>query len=449
MIDKTPIPSLDLNSTEAKIQMNNFWKYLDDLAESDPEEYKKFISAQMKKGIQTFAPKNQNESNTSQYIKTKQEFANIQTYKCLRFKPIQIIKEEENSSNKENDSIIYKEKATATASDISEIPNIQFGPEFQSDAFSSKVIQNRKIYLNILHADDYYGPTDDQGNFLKGEQLLNENNWRYIPTEFRYCGKKNSFSGSRCDFYDVIINSTVINKIQKDKSLYKTILGYIVRKFIIFLNDKIVLYTNSVKIVEEKKYKNVNHKPETFKSKLGERSLAVEKIHQQQKQKQQQQQQRVKDDKIIIPGTNLSESRNELYKEEKTITPVDKIIENNINSDNSKEKENAANSKPVVIEEVGAVNKQIIPIKKKILSQTQMEVKFFFDEFEYLKGLKEIDLQIGENGIIIHLDNPHYIIDKNYEPVEMKFNFKVDPDKCSAKYSKKEKVLTVIIERII
>ena len=31
----------------------------------------------------------------------------------------------------------------------------------------------------------------------------------------------------------------------------------------------------------------------------------------------------------------------------------------------------------------------------------------------------------------------------------MKFDFKVNPDNCKAKYSKKEKILTVIIERII
>jgi hypothetical protein len=91
----------------------------------------------------------------------------------------------------------------------------------------------------------------------------------------------------------------------------------------------------------------------------------------------------------------------------------------------------------------------MIPLKKRIIDQTHMEVKFYFDEFDYLKGLNEIDLQISEHGIIIHLDNPHYIIDKNYEPVEMKFDFKVNPDNCKAKYNKKEKILTVIIERII
>ena len=51
MIDKTPIPGLDLNNTEAKAQINNFWNYLDDLATNNPEEYKKFIKAQMQKGI--------------------------------------------------------------------------------------------------------------------------------------------------------------------------------------------------------------------------------------------------------------------------------------------------------------------------------------------------------------------------------------------------------------
>ena len=51
MIDKTPIPGLDLNNTEAKTQINNFWNYLDELAAKNPEEYKKFIQAQMKKGL--------------------------------------------------------------------------------------------------------------------------------------------------------------------------------------------------------------------------------------------------------------------------------------------------------------------------------------------------------------------------------------------------------------
>ena len=77
-----------------------------------------------------------------------------------------------------------------------------------------------------------------------------------------------------------------------------------------------------------------------------------------------------------------------------------------------------------------------------------MEVKFYFDEFEYLRGMKDIYLQISQNGIIIHLNNDHYIIDRNYEHIEIKFDFKVNFVKCGAKYSKKEKVLTIIICRV-
>ena len=131
------------------------------------------------------------------------------------------------------------------------------------------------------------------------------------------------------------------------------------------------------------------------------------------------------------------------------------LIKESNNKENKREelpelkiKKEEENNKKVIIEEVGAEFKQIIPMKRKIISETEMEVKFFFDEFEYLRGMKDIDLQISENGIIVHLDNDHYIIDKNYEPIEMKFDFKVDPEKCIAKYSKKEKVLTVIICRI-
>ena len=77
----------------------------------------------------------------------------------------------------------------------------------------------------------------------------------------------------------------------------------------------------------------------------------------------------------------------------------------------------------MVIEEVGNEFKQINPMKRRIISKTEMEVKFFFDEFEYLRGMKDIDPQKSENGVVVHLDNDHYIIYRNYEPIEMKFYF--------------------------
>ena len=104
MIDKTPIPGLELNSTEAKTQINNFWNYLDELAANNPEEYKKFISAQMKKGVsmaqeirkeKEFQNNNNIKSKlnniTNQNIQVKKEFE-VYPYLCLRFKPLKILK---------------------------------------------------------------------------------------------------------------------------------------------------------------------------------------------------------------------------------------------------------------------------------------------------------------------------------------------------------------------
>ena len=478
MIDKTPIPGLDLNNTEAKTQINNFWNYLDELAAKNPEEYKKFIQAQMKKGLsmaeeikkerQSNNPNNEkNNSNEdkllsdiySKNILTKKEFK-VYPFMSLQFKPTKIFKknfeEDDNKKADNNNDIILRDINTNIQKEVKEIQNIIFKNVFLDCAFQSSVIQDRKIYLNIVYSEEFYPPTDEKGNFLNSEDILDEKNWKYIPTEFKYDGKKDSLTGTRCDFYDVIINKTIIDKIKINNKLCINILDYITRKFIIFSSDKFKLFTDSVKILQNKIYKGIEAKPSIFKSKLE------------------------MDKKIINPqntpttrinpndNKNLSNqvNYNENKKDEIIIASQAKYEENKNNeefikkSDDSKNekkggdlpelkiKSEPENSKKVVIEEVGAEFKQIIPMKRKILSDTEMEVKFFFDEFEYLRGMKDIDLQISENGIIIHLDNDHYVIDRNYEPIEMKFDFKVDPDKCTAKYSKKEKVLTVVICRV-
>ena len=464
MIDKTPIPGLDLNNTEAKAQINNFWNYLDELASKNPEEYKKFIKAQMEKGLsmaESIKKEKENEINKenknknndqilseiySKNILTKKEFK-VFPFMCIEFKPTKIIKQnfdiendDKNNLNKDNiNDIILRDVNTNIQNEVKEIKNIVFKNKFLDSAYQSPVLQDRKIYLNIVYSDEFYPPTDDKGNFLKKEEIYDEKNWKYIPTEFKYDGKKNSMTGTRCDFFDVIINKTIIDKIKQNNNLCMNILDYITRKFVIFSSDKFKLFTGSVKILENKIYKGIEAKPTIFKSKLET------------------------DKKIINPQKNLNE--NIKKKDEIIISSQSKYEENKQNEEafikesNPEKQEDSSlpelkiksepeNNKKVVIEEVGAEFKQIIPMKRKIISETEMEVKFFFDEFEYLRGMKDIDLQISENGIIIHLDNDHYIIDRNYEPIEMKFDFKVDPDKCKAKYSKKEKVLTVIICRV-
>ena len=480
MIDKTPIPGLDLNNTEAKAQINNFWNYLDELASKNPEEYKKFIKAQMQKGLsmaesmkkeqaQQQSQNNPNNTNInpninneqilseiySKNILTKKEFK-VFPFMCLEFRPTKIIKknfdmdEINNSKNNKdiNNDIILRDINTNIQNEVKEIKNIIFKNKFLDSAYQSPVIQDRKIYLNIVYSDEFYPPTDEKGNFLKKEEIYDEKNWKYIPTEFKYDGKRDSMTGTRCDFFDVIINKNIIDKIKQNNNLCMNILDYITRKFVIFSSDKFKLFTGSVKILENKIYKGTEAKPSVFKSKLEMDKKIINP--QNNNNLDNTNKNNNKKDEIII-SSQAKYEENKLHEEE--------LIKESNNSNNTPQKEDSSlpelkiksepeNSKKVVIEEVGAEFKQIIPMKRKIISETEMEVKFFFDEFEYLRGMKDIDLQISKNGIIIHLDNDHYIIDKNYEPIEMKFDFKVDPDKCNAKYSKKEKVLTVIICRV-
>ena len=452
MIDKTPIEGLDLNKTEAKTQINNFWNYLDELASKNPEEYKKFIKAQMEKGLSMAESikKEKEQSNIetdiySKNILTKKEFK-VFPFMCLEFRPIKIIKQNfdkeiiDNNNIKDNNNIILRDINKNIQNEVKEIKNIIFKNKFLDIVYKSPVIQDRKIYLNIVYSDEFYPPTDDKGNFLKKEEIYNEKNWKYIPTEFKYDGKRNSMTGIRCDFFDVIINKNIIDKIKQNNNLCMNILDYITRKFVIFSSDKFKLFTDSVKILENKIYKGIDSRPSIFKSKLENDKKIINP------QTQQNNENINKKNEIII-SSQAKYEENKKNKEE--------FIKESSNNDNNsssipelKIKKESENEKKVIIEEVGAEFKQIIPMKRKILSESEMEVKFFFDEFEYLRGMKDIDLQISKNGIIIHLDNDHYIIDKNYEPIEMKFDFKVNPDKCTAKYSKKEKVLTVIICRV-
>ena len=464
MIDKTPIPGLDLNNTEAKTQINNFWNYLDELAAKNPEEYKKFIKAQMQKGLSMAESikkeQNQNNNNNqnintdkilsdiySKNILTKKEFK-VFPFMCLEFRPTKIIKQNfdiddinNNKNNQDiNNDIILRDINTNIQNEVKEIKNIIFKNRFLDSVYHPPVIQDRKIYLNIVYSDEFYPPTDERGGFLKNEEIYDEKNWKYIPTEFKYDGKKDSMTGTRCDFFDVIINKNIINKIKQNNNLCMNILDYI---------TKFKLFTDSVKILENKIYKGIDAKPSIFKSKL---EMDKKIINPQNNINSENNNKNIinKKNEIII-SSQAKYEENKLHEEE--LIKESKNSNSNTQKDDSslpelKIKSEPENSKKVVIEEVGAEFKQIIPMKRKIISETEMEVKFFFDEFEYLRGMKDIDLQISENGIIIHLDNDHYIIDKNYEPIEMKFDFKVDPDKCKAKYSKKEKVLTVIISRV-
>jgi hypothetical protein len=89
-------------------------------------------------------------------------------------------------------------------------------------------------------------------------------------------------------------------------------------------------------------------------------------------------------------------------------------------------------TKKILIEEIKSPkNAKKIVIKKTILNDNTMEVKFDLSEFEENDlEILDIDLQLAKNGIKLSIENMERGID--YEPIEMTFNFNLDLDKIDS-----------------
>lgn len=396
---------LNITKDQAKSQINNFWGYLDELAEKNPDEYKKLISEQMKKGFESHSTPKDESVPEEKEIK-------VRPLLCLRFKVLQIHKHKE-----KDDSIKIHDGSV----NMKELPKILFSFEFQSSSYQEKILVEPKIYLNIVYSDKFKEPTDENGRELKNPR--DENYWKFIPTEFRYNGKKLSMSSNlKCNFYDVVVHSIVVEKMLSSEEMKKSILAYMVRKFSVFISDKYKLWVDNVKILKDKNYKSLKPVPQIFK--LNNQTKSANSVPGKSNPPAKN---FLEENKIKVPA------KSENFPHTSTFYNIDK----------KKEPEN----KKILIEEVG--DKKNIEIKKKVVSKTEMEVKFDFSAFDGIT-LKDIDLQISEKSVKLHLeDEERFIKGKDYDPVEMDFDFLVDPDECTAKFNKINKTLAVILYRKI
>lgn len=458
----------NMNDTQAKAQMENFWKYLDDMSQENPEEYKKFISEQMKKGINQKAE----EEKTEETQKQQEILLKPKTFLCLRFKLSKILKEKQ-AEKKNNEIKIFDSESNLNSSNNSSellaIPKILFSFEWQSEAFSPKILEEPKVYLSIIHSEGFTGPLDENNQPLKNPE--NDKDWKYIPTEFRYNNKKNCMSGKRCDFYEMMVCSSVIDAICKSEELKRSILAYFVRKFTIFLNNKYELYVKNVKILKSRKYKSLKSLPDDFafkpNAKLGSLNLnsgnnqaidsatagfgGAEKSSLLPPAKNFFD---VPGNKINIPQASENFTNTPSFynmsgnKDAKSNLAAKKGFNNNNTTNNvnnkAKKDEIAQQPKKILIEEITKKTKKLIEVKKNILDQNQIEVKFILDNFEEIESFNDIDLQVSENGVKLLLDK---VPEDEYQPIDMDFNFTVDPDKCVAKYDKKNKILKLILSK--
>ena len=307
-------------------------------------------------------------------------------------------------------------------------------------------MQEPKIYLNILHSSDFSPPTDDNGYPLNN--AADDSKWRYIPSDVRYSNKKKSLSGKRCDFYDILVNTVVVERMRADETLKKSILAYLTKKFCNHLESEIGirLFTENVKILSSKKYKSVKGIPESFKiipknnkknqleSSLqnhGDHNKAINNLIAKNF---------LEENKLNIP--NLSEN----FPNTPSFYNLPKENKNTKNpSAKKKEESTEPKQKKSLIEEI----KQplIIPYMKEIESKNILKVNFDFNNFEGI-SIDHLDLQISSYKIKINILDTKYKDGVDYFPVEMTFDFCVDPEKCTAKFNKENKILAIYLERI-
>jgi hypothetical protein len=404
---------MDYSKKENKNKIENFERYLAELSKENPQKYKKLISDLSKKNSNNDKIKlKENENEDENEFKTT--IIKPKTYMCLRFKIIDKIIEKE----------IKKDKIL-----IQEIPDILFSYTWDNNSFSNKIKEEPKVYLNIIYSDKFSLPLDENKGKLLNVENFNE--WKIIPTEFRYNKKKLCMSGKRCDYYDVILNEIVISTIEKNEILRNNLLSFIVGKFFIFLNNKYELYTKEVKILKNKRYKSINPHPEDFIFK--EKIIIIKK--------------EFFDENEFISAKNffdIPENKINIPSVSENMTNTPYFYNLNPNKSNKKNENNNINTqinKPL-IEEISKNTKKYIDIKKKIIDNNRMEIKFILDNFNELNNIDDIDLQVSENGIKLNIIG---ISLDEYEPIDMIFNYNVDADKCVASFEKKNKILKLIL----
>lgn len=436
--------------SEEQIHAQKLWEHLDNLAENNPEEYKKFIEAQMKNGIDAIKTENTDKKNygnknannsvqgevfnftkdevmLNKLFNNKKENIKSQPSICLRFKILKFI--ETKPESKMEDIII---KSNQVSSDINEVQKIVFSLQFTSDALSNKIIQDPKVYLNVVYSEDFYQPIN---SLNKPENSIEK--WNYIPTSFRPSGIKKSLRGIKCLIYDCLIHTSVAKALNTDDKTKSQILSYISRKFNIFLNCYCELYLKNVKILENHKYKGLTALPHIWNIDSKGDSISIKETSQPKKED--------KDSKEEIKFKNFHEenkikipSISENYPG--TDTFYNKPKENN-KSSTTKTKE----EKKVLIQEV--TSKPEIKLEsKRILDLEKMELVFSFSSFNNIT-MNDIDLQISKNELKVLIENMDV---KSYKPIYFNFEgkFELDDDYCEAKFNPKDKQLKIIIKKI-
>ena len=170
--------------------MEQMWKYLDNMAESNPDEYKKLIDEQMKEMKQE-VDKEKEAEKKAQTIQSEPAF-------CIKFLVAKKIEEKDKKSKKQKEESGIK---------MFDFHSSQIKESFADNQEKNDPLEEPKIYLNVVFHEKVLTPLNKNRDLADPK---NDREWMIIPMIFTEGKKRKNIEGIECITYDVHINNCVV-----------------------------------------------------------------------------------------------------------------------------------------------------------------------------------------------------------------------------------------------
>ena len=238
MILQNPALQNILNSNpDAMKQMEGFWKYLDNMADSSPDEYQKFIDEQMK-DMKEEVKKEKDQEEKTQTIQSEPGF-------CIKMLIARKVEEKDKGKGKDKKGV-----------GVLNIFDVNAGEEIKESFLENDEkkdpLEEPKIYLNIVHNEQVLPPLNKARDLADPK---NDRDWMIIPITFNGPFTRKSLDNLDCIHYDAHVHTCVIERMRAEGRTIRAITNYIITRFQEVIADQYVIHKKSVKFLKKRKYK--------------------------------------------------------------------------------------------------------------------------------------------------------------------------------------------------
>lgn len=392
-------------------EMEKMWAYLDNMASTNPTEYKKFIEEQMGEMKQEIS-KEKEEEKKAQTIQSEPAFC----VKCLVAKKI-LAKDRKS-----------KEQKAAEGIKLFDFNSSQIKESFVENLEKNYPLEEPILYLNVVYHDKVLQPLNKDRDIADEK---NDREWMIIPMVFTEGKSRKNLEDYECIHYDVHINSCVVAKMKEENRAMRSISNFIILKFQEYLEDQFVIHKKTIKFLKKRRYKHASGKdiqkvqPFVLPKEHDHKSFlqVKEKLMKEQKEKEKQQLAPKKEDIKLLPSV----VQRNMESQKESVMPDIKIPGQHL-----------PGSAAAAVQKKGPVIMEMSKTIPNFDLQDSGETFTMTFNVEEEESAKDIELDISESELKLN--------SKNYE---FKYSFKakvgylVDPEKVKAKFTKGKRTLAL------